>query len=185
VRIEINQELEPGDDTLELPWASPADPSLRYCDLRLFPQKIAGLPECRDYPALADCLAKLNASSSPFRSAKCDVWCTTRLAEDERMDFGLPFKTGSYLDLVFNDPEIRKDLDAHGRFAEKLQRALSALRVPAQMEIVLRRCLFHPQEVWGYALTLFLHAYGPTQDEAVSQWSRAMAALAQALEETR
>jgi hypothetical protein len=181
VRSEIVTEIETGDSVLEMPWASPSDRSLRYRDLKLFPERIAELPECRDFPELAECLALLNAPSSPLRSAKCDVWHTANLAEDERLDFSLPFKTGSYLDLVFDDPKVRKDLDAHSRFAEKLQRALSPLRVQAQMEIVLRRCLFHPEEVWGYALTVFLHAYGLTGAEALTEWSRAITALGQAL----
>jgi hypothetical protein len=181
VRIEITQELDADCDALEVPWTSPADPSLRYWDLKLHPEKVAGLPECRLFPALADCLAKVNAHSSPLHSAKCDVWCSTELAEDERLDFNLPFKTGSYLDLVLEDVEMRKSSEAHTGLAEQLRRRLSALRVQAQMEIVLRRCLFHPEETWGYALTLFLHAYGSTQAEATAEWNRAMAALGRAL----
>jgi hypothetical protein len=183
VRIEITRELDADCDALEVPWDSPSDPSLRYWDLKLHPEKIAGLPECRNFPAMADCLAKFNAPSSPLRSAKCDVWCTTDLAEDERLDFNLPFKTGSYLDVVFDDLERRKSVDAHARLAEEFQRRLSALRVQAQMEIVLRRCLFHPQETWGYALTLFLHAYSSTQAEATAEWSRSIAAVGMALPE--
>ena len=129
MRIEITQELDADCDALEVPWTSPADPSLRYWDLKLHPEKAAGLPECRLFPVLADCLAKVNAHSSPLRSAKCDVWCSTDLAEDERLDFNLPFKTGSYLDLVLEDVEMRKSIEAHTGLAEQLRRRLSALRV--------------------------------------------------------
>jgi hypothetical protein len=181
VRTEITWELDADCDALEVPWASPSEPSLRYWDLKLHPEKIADLPECRLFPALADCLAKVNAPSSPLRSAKCDVWCTTDLAEDERLDFNLPFKTGSYVDVVFDDHALRKNVDAHSGLTEELQNRLGAQRVQGQMEIVLRRCLFHPEETWGYALTLFLHAYGSTQAEATAEWSRAAAAMVEAL----
>jgi hypothetical protein len=185
VRIEITQELEPDDDALEVPWAGPADPSWRYWDLKLFPEKIAELPECRAFPALRACLAKINSPSSTVRTAKCDVWRTTDLAKDERMDFNLPYKTGSYLDVIFDDVELRKERDACVRFAENLRSRLSALRAQAQMEIILRRCLFHPEEAWGYALTFFVHAYGSTPAEAVAEWRRAMEALGEALAKTR
>jgi hypothetical protein len=184
VRIEINQELEPDDDTLEVPWASTADPSRRYWDLKLFPEKIAALHECGEFPALGVCLAKINTPGSILRTAKCDVWTTADLAEDERMDFNLPFKIGSYLDVVFDRAEFRKRLDKHAGFAEKLQNDLSAFRVQGQIEIIIRRCLFHPEDVWGYALTLFIHAYGSTRAEAVTQWSRAIEALGEALTTT-
>ena len=181
MRIEITRELDADCDALEVPWASPSEPCLRYLDLKLHPGEIAKLPECQLFPALADCLARVNAPSSPLRSAKCDVWCSTDLAEDERLDFNLPFKTGSYLDVVFDDLVLRRSVDAHAGLAEELQRSLRELRVQAQMEIVLRRCFFHPEETWGYALTLFLHAYGSTQAEATAEWSRALAASGEAL----
>ena len=181
MRIEITQELEAGDDVLEVPWTGAAEPSVRYWDLKLHPQKISELPECQGLPALADCLAKVNSAASRLRSAKCDVWHSTDLAEDERLDFDLPYKTGSYLDVTFEDFKLRQDLEAHAGLAEKLQRKLSALRVQAQMEIVLRRCLFHPEEEWGYSLTLFVHGYGSTQVEATAEWSRAMAEIGLAL----
>jgi hypothetical protein len=181
VRVEIIQELDPEDDVLEVPWSSPADPTLRYWDLKVFPEKIAELRECREFPGLGPFLAGINSPGSALRTAKCDVWSTTGLAEDERIDFNLPFKTGSYLDVVFDRAGFRERLDAHTALAAKLQDGLSALRVQGQMEIVIRRCLFHPEDVWGYALTLFVHAYGSTQAEALAEWHRAIEAVGEVL----
>jgi hypothetical protein len=181
VRIEIVQELEADDDTLEVPWASPADPSLRYWDLKLNPEKVAELAECKEFPALGVCLAKINSPRSKLRTAKCDVWVTSDLAEDERMDFNLPFKVGSYVDVVFDRREFRERLDTYSGLAEKTRGDLSALRVQVQMEIILRRCLFHPEDVWGYSLTFFVHAYGSTGTEAEAEWGRAIQALGESL----
>jgi hypothetical protein len=182
VRTEIVQELDPGDARLEIPWAGPAGRALRYLDLKRFPREMARLPECRRQPALAGLLRALNRPGSKFRTAKCDVWTTSRLAEDERLDFKLPFKAGCYLDLVLERAALRKRLNAHRRFAERLSQALKSFRARAQMEIVVRRCLFHPGDYWGYALTLFLHAYGETAAKAKREQARALEALRGACE---
>ena len=184
MRIEIVRELDLDDDQLEIPWTSPSGSALRYVDLKRFPEKIRRLPECRGYPALGALLSKVNAPGSNLRTAKCDVWKTTELAQDERLDFKLPFKTGGYVDLVFERAELRARLGAHLRFGKKLARALRRFPVQGQMEIVVRRCLFHPPEVRGYALTLFVHAYGTSRTEAKAEWGRALAALGDALSQT-
>ena len=177
MRIEISRELDAGDGALEVPWASPDDPSLLYRDLKLNPGEIPLLPECQAFPALADCLAVLNSAGSSVRSVKCDVWSTTDVAEDERMDFNLPYKTGSYVDVVFDDPMLRTNLKEHVAFAARLRQEVRPLRAQAQMEIIVRRCLYHREEVWGHALTLFLHAYGATSLEAILEWNRTLRAL--------
>ncbi len=180
MRIEILQELDADDARLEIPWASP-HPKLRYWDLKCFPHQIARLPECRKFPPLILLLRKINAPGSNLRSAKCDAWSTTELAEDERLDFKLPFKTASYVDVVFDRGGRPPRLKAHLQFARVVQAKLRTFRVQGQMEIVIRRCLFHPEELWGYALTFFVHAYGSTPGEAKKEWTRALKALAEAL----
>lgn len=181
VRIEILQELDSDAARLEFPWAGPPRSGLRYVDLKRFPEKIGALPECRSFPLLRSLVSSVNAAESPIRTVKCDVWTTHKLAADERLDFRLPSKTASYVDVVFDRPGLRTRLDAHLRFAEKTQRALRAFRVRGQMDIVVRRCLFHPRKRWGYALTFFVHGYGATRAEATQQWGRGLSALTKAL----
>jgi len=181
VRVEIVQELDAGDDTLEVPWASPVQPGLRYLDLKAHPEQIDRLEECRKYPALASFLRKVNAADLPFRTAKCDVWSTTDLAEDERVDFELPVKVGSYVDLLFDRPDLNSKLEPHLQLGAKLSEILGPLRVQAQMETCVRRCLFHPEERWGYYVTVFTHAYGASSREAEEEWNHAMDALGNAL----
>ena len=182
MRVEIVRELDPDDDKLEIPWANPEDPELRYVDLKAHPQAIATLEECRRHSPLAAMLRAINTPRSVLRSAKCDVWTTSDLTDDERLDFDLPQKVGSYVDVVFDRPEFNSDPELQVELGEKLGSALRDARVQAQMEICLRRCLFHPEERWGYYLTIFVHAYGQTQVEAEREWARAMTAVREAWE---
>jgi hypothetical protein len=181
MRVEVLKEIDPGDDTLEIPWASPENPHLRYVDLKAHPALITQLEECRRFPPLADFLRKVNSMGSSFRTAKCDVWATTELTEDERVDFQLPFKTGSYVDLLFDRSEFNSALGYHLQLGEKLRQALATFHASAQVEVSVRRCLFHPEERWGYHLTLFTHAYGADGDEAAREGGRALDALGEAL----
>jgi len=181
MRVEIVKEIDPGDDTLEIPWASPDHARLRYVDLKAHPALITQLEECRRYAPLADFLRKVNSAGSVFRTAKCDAWATTELTEDERRDFQLPFKMGSYVDLVFDRSEFNGALEHQLQLGEKLCQALAPLRAQTQLEVCVRRCLFHPQERWGYFLTLFTHAYGADADEAAQEWRRTLEAEGEAL----
>lgn len=181
MRVEIVKETDPGDDRLEIPWASPEIPHLHYVDLKAHPESIGQLQECGRFPVLADFLREVNSAESLFRTAKCDVWTTTELTEDEWQDFQLPFKMGSYVDLFFDRPEFNSALEPQLRLGEKLCQALARFRAPAQLEVCVRRCLFEPEERWGYYLTVFIHAYGGDPEEAAREWSRTLEALGKAL----
>ena len=123
----------------------------------------------------------LRRASACFRTAKCDAWATTDLTEDERLDFQLPFKMGSYMDLVFDRSELNGSLEHQVQLGEELRQALACFRAQAQLEVCIRRCLFHPEERWGYYLTIFTHAYGAEAEEAAREWARALAAQGDAL----
>ena len=181
VRIEVIEELDPGDPRLEIPWASPTNPRLRYIDLKKFPEEIDRLKECRRRPALAGLLRTIHLRGRVFRTAKCDAWSTTRLSEDEQMDFQLPFKAGGYVDLLFDRVRLNSSLKDQRQLGRMLEHALCHTRLSAQVEIAARRCLFHPRDRWGYYLTIFVHAYGSSRAEAMAEWDRAIQALAEAL----
>lgn len=183
VRVDVIQELDSTDPTLEIPWASPTDPDLHYIDLRACPQQIDQLAECRKYPALAALLRQVNAADTSLRTAKCDIWVTTELAEDEQLEFKLPCKVGSYVDLVFDRADWNSRLQPYLHLGNELSRRLDQVQVQvqAQVEACVRRCLFHPEERWGYYLTLFTHAYGASPHEAEEAWQRALRAVGNAL----
>lgn len=181
MRVEVMKELEAGDAKLEVPWASPDDAGLRYFDLKEFPKTIERMKECRANPSLARLLQKLNARGSVFRTAKCDVWTTTRLTEDERLEFALPCKVSSYVDLILDRVRLNSRRDPQFQLAQKLAQRLACCPAQAQLDIAVRRCLFHPRERWGYYLTLFVHAYGATRPEAKQEWNHAIESLGEAL----
>ena len=54
-----------------------------FIDLRLAPQRARQLPEAAQLPALADTLLRLNSSSSPVWTSKCDVWHPDTFDPDE------------------------------------------------------------------------------------------------------
>jgi hypothetical protein len=181
MRVEIVKETDAGDDRLDIPWASPEEPDLRYVDLKPHPELIDELEECRRFPPLGGFLRQINSPESLFRTAKCDAWTTTDLSEDERADFQLPFKMGSYVDVFFDRSELNAALEPQVQLGEKLRQALASFRIQAQLEVCIRRCLFHSEERWGYYLTLFTHAYGGDPNEAAVEWARALEAEVEVL----
>ncbi|MFB3923747.1 MAG: hypothetical protein ACE145_18640 [Terriglobia bacterium] len=181
MRVDLHQEIDRGDETLEIPWFDPDNPQRRYLDLKAQHGLAAEIEECHERPALANFLRQINSSSSAFRTAKCDVWETTDLTEDERRDFGLPYKVGSYVDLLFDSTASASRVEAHLELGAHLERQLAALRVPAELEIALRRCHFVDGDRWVYYLTLFLHGYGSSHEGALAGWGRALEALGSAL----
>ena len=181
MRIDCFCELEAGDPQLEIPWASPRNSRGRFVDLGDDPEKIDDLQECRRYPALALLLRRVNRKGGALRTAKCDVWVTTKLAEDERLDFPAPIKVGSYVDVFFSSSRLKLRLPPHLRLGKELEHSLRTCRVQAQAELAVRRCLYHPRERWGFYVTLFVHAYGSTRAEAKLEWSRAVECVGNAL----
>lgn len=182
MRVDLNQEIDPGDETLEIPWSDPDNPQRRYLDLKAQPELVELVEECREHPGLATFLSQVNSARSPFRTAKCDAWATTELAKNECQDFDLPHKVGSYVDLLFDSAPHSSRLETQLELGASLERRLAGLRVAAQLEICVRRCWFQAEDRWGFYLTLFLHGYGSSHEEAVGEWSRALDALGAALE---
>src|SRR5579875_4194924 len=62
---------------LVVPWSDSSDSSAagsHFVNLRSEPYAIAEIPEAERFPDLARALRALNASRSPFLTAKCDAW---------------------------------------------------------------------------------------------------------------
>jgi len=188
MQFEIIRELEEDDPKLEVPWADVEDPSLRYYDLKAHPERIGSLVEVRRYPILGEALRRLNAPGSRFRTVKCGVGETDELTQEEMMeveraDAGRAHKVGSYLDVLFEVPGFNYDVERYLQLGEKLEHRLEKIPLPVQVEFTLRRCLFHDEEKWGYYVTLYLHVYGETAEDAGKNWNRAMEELTHALGE--
>ncbi len=166
-----------------MPWRDPAKSKQQYVDLKMRPGAAAKLDECRRWPPMGTFLIRVNSYQSIWRTAKCDVWATTILDDDERADFGLPCKVGSYVDLLFDQRRLSSSLEPHLQVAARIEAGVAPVRLPAQLEIFLRRCLFHSEELWGYYLTIYTHAYGADPRQARRHWEAALRVLADVLAE--
>jgi hypothetical protein len=142
MQADFSVELGPDDPVLELPWAS-GDPSVRYYDLKNSPELVRQIPEAIAYPELGAFLTRINASGSPFETAKCDVWQSRETSAEEEI-FGADQKLVSYIDLVFVGQTMRGSFEKHEEFAKGLCLLLShAPDTLATIELIIRRCYFH------------------------------------------
>jgi hypothetical protein len=142
LQADFSVELGQEDPALELPWSS-GDQSVRYYDLKRFPELVLQIPEAVAHPELSAFLTRMNAPDSPFATAKCDVWPSRDISPEEEI-FGAAEKFVSYVDLVFVDTNARISFEKHEGFSEKLCVLLGRVPdIPATVELVIRRCYFH------------------------------------------
>ena len=175
-------ELGRDDETLEVPWAAP-DGSLRYHDLKRDPDALAHIAEAMLWPELREFLIAVNAQASMLESAKCDAWSTTELNADEEI-FGVPWKFGSYVDLLISDSKVRFSFEQHETFLKQLIGLLKAVpEIPASAEFCLRRCFYHEGETVreGYYLTFYAFGFGEDESHARKQWGIALKLVSAAI----
>jgi hypothetical protein len=144
LQADFSVELGQEDPALELPWTS-GDQSVRYYDLKRFPDLVLQIPEAVAHPELSAFLTRMNAPDSSFATAKCDVWPSRDISPEEEI-FGAAEKFVSYVDLVFVDTNARISFEKHEGFSEKLCILLGRVPdIPASVELVIRHCYFHPR----------------------------------------
>jgi len=182
---EWTAECSHDDPTLVVPWSDDAT-GARFIDLRTEPYDIAEITEAEHNPTLSRALRSLNATRSPFLTAKCDAWTLSATdhadaLENLRLELMLSdedtiFGFASYIDLlwrersVFASPHQQQDrLDRIVRRAQRLQHPEAAL------ECVLRPAfldLAGPLE--GFSVSLYVTALGPEPEIARRRWELAM-----------
>jgi hypothetical protein len=162
-----------GDAVLEVPWAAP-EAGLRYYNLREQPELLDQLEEGRRFPELAEFLRHLNAAGGTFETVKCDAWATTEIESTEEI-VSASHKHASYCDIIFRDPLARESFPQHEALVRKLVELLAkAPEIPAAVEFVVRRCIFHDEVTEGCAITCFVSGYGNDQTQARRQWGIAL-----------
>ena len=182
MEADFSIEMGHDDPVLDFPWTDPAG-KLAYFDLRRQPEMSARVEEAREYPELAEFLRSANSARSVLESAKCDVWETGELSQEEEI-FNASHKFASYVDLVFSDIGRRGSLKRHEEFAKKLTELLRrAPEIGAAVEICIRRCFFHDAgEVReGCYFTLYVSGYGNDVALARRNWGIAMKLVANAI----
>jgi hypothetical protein len=166
----------------------------RFFDLRANPYDIAEITEAEHNPTLARALRSLNATRSPYLTAKCDTWTLPDTGPDPntdpdqsetlealRLELMLSEEDAlhgfaSYIDLLWRERSVfasahqqQDRLDRIVRRAQRLPHTETAL------ECVLRPAfldLSGPLE--GFAVTLYLTALGPDAETAHHRWELAM-----------
>ncbi|MGA7159311.1 MAG: hypothetical protein WBY53_20885 [Acidobacteriaceae bacterium] len=179
--------------TLVVPWAaeeseSPAEAAAggHFVDLRANPYEIAEIPEAEHNATLARALRSLNATRSPFLTAKCDTWTLSATERAENLevlqaelmlsDEEAVFGFGSYIDLLWRERSVfasaHQQQDRLDRIVRRAQRlphaevAFACVLRPAFLD------LNGPLE--GFAVTVYLNALGPDQEIARRRWELAM-----------
>ena len=171
--------------TLVVPWSDP-DSTAHFVDLRAEPYDIAEIPEAERFPPLGRALRALNATRSPFLTAKCDTWqmSATSHADDLealRMELDLDpdathFGFASYIDLLWRErPVFASAHQQQDRLDRIVRRAQRLPHNAAALECVLRPALLDlngPLE--GFAVTLYVTALGTDAEEALHRWAAAL-----------
>ena len=175
--------------TLIVPWSeNPSDPTSgpHFVDLRSNPYDIADIPEIEHNPTLARALRSLNATRSPFLTAKCDTWTLpgadhADALEALRLELMLSdedtlFGYASYIDLLWRERSVFASAHQQQDRLDRIMRRAQRLQHPeASLECVLRPALLDlngPLE--GFAFTLYVTALGPEPEIAHRRWELAM-----------
>jgi hypothetical protein len=179
--------------TLIVPWSqnqpeNPSDPDNgpHFVDLRANPYDIAEIPEVEHNPTLARALRALNATRSPFLTAKCDTWTLPAADHPEalealRLELMLPdddtqFGYASYIDLLWRERSVFASAHQQQDRLDRIVRRAQRLQHPeAAFACVLRPALLDlsgPLE--GFAITLYLTALGSEPEIARRRWELAL-----------
>jgi len=171
------------DPHLVIPWSDP-NSHAHFVNLREEPYDIAEIPEAEHFPALGRALRALNASRSPFLTAKCDAWplaASDPALESLRLELDLDpdhihVGFASYIDLIWRERAVfasahhqQDRLDRIIRRAQKLshpQAALECILRPAMLDL--------SGALEGFAITLYITALGPDADTASQNWAAAL-----------
>jgi hypothetical protein len=171
--------------TLVVPWSDPAS-GARFIDLRAEPYDIAEIPEVEHNPTLARALRSLNATRSPFLTAKCDAWLLSAGSHAEtlealRMELMLHDEDvrhgfASYIDILWRERSVFASAHHQQDRLDRIVRRAQRLQHPeAALECVLRPAFLDlngPLE--GFSFTLYVTAVGPEPELARERWDLAM-----------
>jgi hypothetical protein len=181
---EWSAECAAEDPVLVVPWMDP-DGKTGFVDLRATPRDFDAVAEAEQHPPLMQALRALNATRSPFFTAKCDAWPMEgeelellRLNLDARAA-DTPAGFASYIDLVWRERSLFPSFHRQEQMLRRLTRLAAPLDRPsAMLDCVLRPALLDlegPRE--GYAVSLYVKALGHSPQTAWKEWASALAAV--------
>jgi len=176
--MEADWEFEVGGDA---PVIDACWPGL--VDLQRAPEAAWNLPECAEFPALAEALAKLNAAASPVWSSKCDFWPRLEADEFDADELDAPtdcvaHTMGCYIDLL---PKIGWQPEQAEAACKRLCGLLHAVPLRScRADLVIRRA-FIRADVAGLGVTAYLTACGATSSQVTLALEAALTTLTNAV----
>jgi hypothetical protein len=177
------------DPVLVVPWSDPANPDVRFVDLRENPYDLDHLPEAERFPPLLHALRALNAQRSPVFTAKCDAWRIEAPANDEeleglRLELDLiaedaPTGFASYIDVLWRERSVFASFHQQEQIVHRVARKAAFLHHPyAMLDMVIRPALIDlisPEE--GFAISVYIKALGHDASAAEENWASALDAI--------
>jgi hypothetical protein len=170
---------------LVVPWSDPAT-GANFVNLRSEPYELSEIQEAERHPALGRALRALNATRSPFVTAKCDAWPLSALEspgelEPLRIEMGLPeeeaaFAFTSYIDLLWRDRAVFASAHHQQDRLDRIVRRASKLpHAEAAFQGVLRPAFLDLEApLEGFATTIYITAVASDADLAHRRWSDAL-----------
>jgi hypothetical protein len=185
--------------TLIVPW-SDATSGAHFFDLRANPYDIAEILEAEHNPTLARALRSLNATRSPFLTAKCDTWSLAasdnsdhaETLEALRLELMLPEEEAAhgyacYIDLLWRERSVFASAHQQQDRLDRIVRRAQRLHHPeAALSCVLRPALLDlsgPLE--GFSVSIYVTAVGPELDITRRRWELAMEDIVALLRDKR
>jgi hypothetical protein len=170
--------------TLVVPWSDPVS-GARFVNLRAEPYDLAEIPEADRFPALGRALRSLNATRSPFFTAKCDAWALGPDDADQLAAFALELdldateaRSGfaSYIDLLSRERKVFASAHQQTDRLDRLVRRASRLpHGETSVQFVLRPAMLDLNgALEGFAITLYVTAIGPEPESARVRWAAAL-----------
>ena len=168
--------------TLVVPWLDPAS-GARFVDLRAEPYDIAEVREAELHPTLGRALRSLNATRSPFLTAKCDAGPVTDACNLDALRLELMLSEEdtlhgftSYIDVLWRERSVFASAHQQQDRLDRIVRRAQKLPHPeAVLQCVLRPALLDlagPFE--GFCVTLYVTALGPEPEIAHRRWELAL-----------
>jgi hypothetical protein len=179
---EWNAECSADSPTLVVPWDD-AKSGAHFVDLRSEPYDIADISEAELHPALGRALRSLNATRSPFLTAKCDAWTIDdpETREALRLELLLDetdalFGFASYIDLLWRERSVFASAhQQQDRLDRIVRRAQKLLHEEAMLTCTLRPAFLDlnmPLE--GFSISLYVSAIGSEPEIAHRRWELAL-----------
>jgi hypothetical protein len=186
--LEADWEFEVGGDAPVIDACWPG-----FVDLRWTPEhagdlsnRVRGLQETTQLPALVATLERLNSQRSPVWTSKCDFWPALEPGEFDSDELDAPsgwctHAMGCYIDVL---PKSDQQWQFPGMVAAACKHVCAVLHaVPlrnCRVDLIIRRAMITPDLI-DRGITAYITACGPTASEAKDALEDALHAIAHAI----